>query len=66
MQLQRIGQCIIFIEKCLAYLWYPLVGISIEITVYRFTSPKRNIIQVNHIIVSTTINECPQLTISNR
>ena len=38
-QLQRVGELIILVEECLAYLWDPLVGIGIEISVYRFSCP---------------------------
>ena len=32
------------------------MGISIEVAVYRFTRPKSDVVQIDNVVVSTTID----------
>ena len=65
MQLQGISQCIVLVEECLADIWYPLVGIGIEITVHGLACPQGNVIQVDDIVVSTTIDQSAKFSITD-
>ena len=65
MQLQGVGKGIVLIEECLTDGRYPLVGISIEVTVYGLTRPQGDVVQVDDIIIRSAIDERTQLTISD-
>ena len=39
MQLQRVGQFVVFVEQCLADAGNPLVGILVEVSVDGFACP---------------------------
>ena len=65
-QLQRISQRIVLIEQCFADVWYPLVGIGIEVAVHRLACPQGDVVQVDDVVVSAAIDEGTDLTVSNR
>ena len=65
MELQRVGQCIILIKQCLADGWYPLVGIGIEVAVYGLSRPQGDVVQVDQVIVGTSIDQGTQLTVAD-
>ena len=65
MQLQRIGELIVFVEKCLTYLWDPLVGIGIEIPVHRFSRPEGDVVQIDDVVVTSAIDQCTHLSVAD-
>ena len=65
MQLERIGQSIVFVEEGLADLWDPFVGIRIEITVYGLACPEGDVVQIDHVIVCAAVDEGAKLAVAN-
>ena len=63
-QLQGIGKGIILLEQGLTDGWYPLVGISIEVAIYGLTRPEGDVVQVDYIIIGTSVDKGTQLTIA--
>ena len=63
--LQRVGKGIILVEEGLADLRNPLVSILVEVAIHRLTRPKRDIVQIDDVIVRAAIDEGTQFTIAD-
>ena len=64
-QLQRVGQTIIFIEQCLADFGNPACGTLVLVTVDGTACPQGDVVQLEHIPVGTSIDERTQFAVAN-
>ena len=65
MQLQRVGQLVVFVEEGFTDGGNPLVGIRIEVTIYRFASPLGDVFQIDDVVIRTTIHEGSDFSIAD-
>ena len=64
MQLQRVGQLIIFAEECFPYFWNPSMGFFILVSIHRLARPQCDVVELDHFFLYTTVDQCTEFTIA--
>ena len=64
-ELQTVGQGIVFLEEGFADAWYPYARPGIEVRVDRLARPQGDVVEVDGIVVDTTIDDGTQFAVAD-
>ncbi len=62
--LQGIGSLVILLKQGLSDFWNPLVGFATFVGIYRNARPEGDVIELDRVIIGSTINQRTQFAIA--